>query len=115
MGRERLCTVLASTKRGTKDPSTQRRGTPTTFLSSLRIMPLYSVSDAILKVMVTSSPKELKETIHVPIGTQTLPDVKEGDTLVIGSIEYMVSFVKEWSSQRQSCLQIVVQEQKQNV
>ncbi|MFN8493133.1 MAG: hypothetical protein U0350_36355 [Caldilineaceae bacterium] len=109
-----LCTVTASTKRGPQDGTTKRRSAPVTHLTSVPITPLWPASEAIVKLLDLNSPRELKECYHVPAPGADLPDIVEGDILVVDGVEYDISYVGEWPSTRLKCLQIIAQEQKQN-
>lgn len=104
-----FCTVTASTKRSTDGD------TPATFLASLLITPLWPLSPETRNTMALNSPREAKECYHVPVAGCALPDVIEGDRLVVGSSEYPVLYAAEWAGIDASdipCLHIVVQEIK---
>lgn len=107
-----FCTVTASTKRA-EDLGSGRSGAPVANLASLLITPLWPLGPETVRELAINSPREFKECYHVPSGA--LPDVLEGDVLVIGSTEYPIYHVGEWteiSSGDAPCLQIVVQEVK---
>lgn len=104
-----MCTVTASTKRSTGG------NTPATNLASLLITPLWPLSPQTQSLVELNSPREAKECYHVPTAGGSLPDVAEGDRLVIGSTEYPVLYAAEWTGIDANdipCLHIVVQEIK---
>lgn len=106
-----FCTVEASTKRR-QDLGSGQIGAPITNLSSLMITPLWPVSGETIRTLDLNSPRERKECFHVPSGTTTLPDVREGDTLVVDGTSYPVDWVGEWTDGSIPALHIVVQEVK---
>jgi len=105
-----LCTVTASTKRNPA-PVAGRIGAPVTSLSSLAVTPLWPAGAETVRTLDLNSPREFKECYHVPM-TTTLPDVLEGDILVVGETDYPVHYVGEWTDDNIPCLHIVVQEVK---
>lgn len=113
MSAANFCTVTASVKRNpTVDGIT---GAPVTHLASLLITPVWPIARVdtnVQRLMELASSRELKECYHIPTST-TLPDVKEGDLLVVGVVEYPVLNVQEWTDGDVPCLQITVQEVKQ--
>lgn len=111
VGAASFLTVTASTKRN-QDLGSGRTGSPVTYLASLAITPLWPVSPETVNELALNSPREYKECYHVPSSGTTLPDVKEGDVLVVGSTEYPVSYVGEWTDGSIPTLHIVVQEVK---
>lgn len=106
-----FCTVTASTKRNA-DLGSGRTGAATTYLATLAITPLWPVGAETIRLLDLNSPREVKECFHVPAAGASLPDVRERDTLVIGSSEYPVQYVGEWTDGDVPCLHIVVQEVK---
>ena len=105
------CTVTASTKRNS-DLGGGKKGAATTYLSGLAITPLWPAGEGTLRTLNLNSPREAKECYHCPDGDATLPDVKEGDFLVINSVSYPIRFVGEWTDDSVACLHIVVTEVK---
>ncbi len=109
MSARSFCTVTASTKRSINGD------TPTAWLIGLRITPLWPLSPQTQATVELNSPRESKECYHVPLPRVALPDVVEGDRLVIGANEYPVLYVAEWTGINAddiSTLHIVVQEIK---
>lgn len=107
-----FCTVTASTKRNTTTGG--RTGAATTNLSSLLITPLWPLNQETTRALGIDSPREFRQCFHVPNGTTTLPDVMEADLLVVNGVEYPVYYVGEWQDGDVPCLDIIVQELKQN-
>lgn len=109
------CTVTASTKRN-EDLGSGRTGAAVENLSALRVTPLWPVSPQTQRELDLNSPREYKECYHVPAAQGgTLPDVLEGDVLVVGSDEYQVFSVAEWlgiDANDYPSLHLVVQEVK---
>lgn len=85
-----LTTVTASTKRPPAI-SGGKRGAPTAKLSSLSITPLDPLSMDTAQRMGIGSPVNYYEC-YAP----GAPDVRAGDTLVVGSTEYPIRFVAAW-------------------
>jgi hypothetical protein len=106
-----FCTVVSSTKRNS-DQGGGKRGPAATHLSSLLITPLWPVSGETVRTFALNSPREMKECFHVPAAGLPLPDVKEGDRLVVAGVEYPIDHVAEWTDNRVPCLHIVVGEIK---
>lgn len=90
-----FCTTAASTKRNS-DLGSGRKGAKATYLTSLAVTPLWPASEGTIRTLNLSSPREVKECYHVPVEGDALPDVKEGDDLVIAGVSYPVRFVGEW-------------------
>lgn len=85
-----LATVTASTKRATMSGS--KRGSPTTNLASISILPLMPVGDGDIREQLgTSAPFELLQT-----AVDGDADIREGDILVVDSVEYDVRGVGDW-------------------
>lgn len=107
-----FCTVTASTKRNPA-PVAGRITAPVTSLSSILITQLWPVSPQTVSILALNSPREAKECYHVPVGTTTLPDVREGDVLTVSATDYIVISAAEWTDADVPTLQIVVQQVKQ--
>ena len=105
-------TVQASTKRS-ESLGSGRTGAPITHLSALAITPLWPLQQGTVRELAIESPREFKEAYTVPDG-DVLPDVREGDVLVVGGREYPVWWVGEWGDLAGGvpCLHIIVQEVK---
>lgn len=114
MSAREFCTLTASTKRN-EDLGSGRTGAAIENLTSLAVTPLWPVSAETRRVLELNSPREFKECFHVPVAGGALPDVVEGDILVLSGAEYPVHYVAEWPGINTSdlpSLQIVVQEVK---
>lgn len=90
-----LATVTASTKRAPA-PSSDRIGSPVAHLASLSITPLQSIEPELALELNIRDPREAKKT-HVFAISGSLPDVEEGDILVISSTEYTIRAVAEFN------------------
>lgn len=106
-----ICDVAASTKRNA-DLGGGKKGAATTYISSLLISPLYPAGEGTIRTLNLNSPREAKECYHCPGPGATLPDVKEGDFLVVGGVTYPIRFVGEWPDEYEPALHIVVTEVK---
>ena len=111
MSAREFCTVTASTKR-TADLGSGRSGNATENLASLLITPLWPLGRQTIQQFAINSPREFKECFHVPVDGGSLPDVREGDMLVVSSVEYPIDYVAEWTDGDIPCLHIVCQEVK---
>lgn len=108
-----FCTISASTKRNVTTAG--KTAAATTNLASLLITPLWPMNQEISRTLGINSPREYKQTYHVPVdGVTTLPDVREADILVVNGVEYPVFWAGEWTDGDVPCLHLVVQELKQN-
>jgi hypothetical protein len=91
----RLATVSASTKRASV--SSGKRGTPPTKLSGLSITPLDpadpSTRGELQERLGLETPFELLSTYVA--GT---PDIREGDILVVGAVEYPIRAVSDFTA-----------------
>lgn len=104
-----FCTVTASTKRNASLGS-GRTGAAVANLSSLAITPLWPLDGGTVQSLGLDSPREYLMCYHVPATPQTaLPDVQEGDILVVASVEYPVQYVDDWTDGAVPCSRIVVQ------
>lgn len=103
-------TVEASTKRSA-NLGGGKRGEAVELLETLMITPLYPLSAGTIRTLALNSPQEAKECYHIP-SDSTLPDVKEGDFLVVDSVEYPIDYVSEWPDPDLPSLHIVVGEVK---
>lgn len=113
-GAASFCTQTATIKRNA-DLGGGITGAPVVHLASLAITPVWPIQrvDAQMQSLLElASARELKECYHVPTST-TLPDVQEGDLLVLGSAEYPILHVMEWTDWDVPALQIILQEVKQ--
>jgi sorbitol-specific phosphotransferase system component IIA len=106
-----ICDISAIVKRNT-DLGSGRKGAPVTHISSLLVSPLYPAGEGTIRTLNLNSPREAKECYHCPGAGETLPDVKEGDFLVVGSATYPIRFVGEWLDEYEPVLHIVVTEVK---
>lgn len=108
-GITRLATVTASTKRRPVI-SGGIIGVPTTKLASVKVTPFQPVSAEIAARNAIGTPHETLQTF-----VDGAPDIVEGDILVVGSKEYPIKSVENWSSAsigRGSHLLILVEDLK---
>jgi len=86
-----MATVTASTKR---PPAIVdgKRGAAVTHVASLACTPLDPVDAEIRERVGLQTPHELLQT-HIQGGV----DIREGDVLVVGSVEYPIRAVEEWT------------------
>lgn len=112
-GAASFCTQTAVIKRN-PDLGGGVTGAPALHLASLAITPIWPIQrvDQVQSLLELASAREMKECYHVPTST-TLPDVREGDLLVLGAAEYPILHVMEWTDWDVPALQIIVQEVKQ--
>ncbi len=112
MSARNFCTVTASVKRNSTVAGIT--GQPVVHLASLLITPVWPMQrvDQVQALSELASAREMKECYHVPTSS-VLPDVQEGDLLVVGANEYPVLHVMEWTDGDVPCLQLIVQEVKQ--
>lgn len=105
-----FCTIPVSTKRSTT-LSNQRTGAAAAYLTGLLITPLWPLSPETIESLGISSPRESKETFFVPAPGVALPDIREGDVLTVGGVDYPIESVSEWTAVAglPACLRIVVQ------
>lgn len=111
MSARAFCTVEASTKRNASLGS-GRTGAAALYLSGLLVTPPWPVSRETVRLLDLASPREFKETFHVPLAGAALPDVIEGDVLVAGGNEYRIDHAAEWTDGDVPTLHLVVQEVK---
>lgn len=103
---DRLATETASTKRS-PGISEGRRGEPTTQIASLSCTPLDPVDAEIRERLALDAPHELLQTF-----VTGAPDIREGDILVYGSVEYPIRSCAEWKWRDTTYLHLVVEEIK---
>lgn len=89
-----FCSITASTKRNPA-PVAGRTTAAVAYLTALLVTPLWPVSNETVRQLDINSPREMKETFHVPTG-DTLPDVREGDILTVAGVDYPVFWAGEW-------------------
>lgn len=96
MSAQQFCTVTASTMRNQSTSLTQV-GEHEPYLAGLQITPFWPVNTEIVDMTgIGESPHEIKECYHVPADGSQLPDIQEGDVIVVEDKRYPVSFVAEW-------------------
>lgn len=86
---------LASVTCGTKRPPTSVdgvRGAPATKLSGLKCLPLDPVTAELSVRLELDTPHELLQTM-----IEGGPDIKENDVLTVGSDEYVIRSVADWT------------------
>lgn len=110
-GAASFCTQTAVIKRNA-DLGGGITGAPVTHITSLAITPIWPVSSEVARQLDIASARELKECFHVSDSTTILPDVREGDLLVLDGTEYPIFDVQEWTDRQVPCLCIIVQEVK---
>lgn len=88
-------TITASTKRPPA-LSGGKVGSPATHLRSVAILPLLPASQELALEGQLRSAREGKMTFAFADGDNELPDILEGDLLVVSGVEYPVKMVKEW-------------------
>lgn len=112
MGASDAATVTASTKRPPA-VSGGKVGAPAANLSSVLIVPLLPVTPETVGTAQLRSPREAKETYVFPSSGNTVPDIVEGDVLVVSSVEYVIRSVAEYTRPNSgSFLHVIVEEQK---
>ncbi len=87
----RFATVTASTKRPPAKAS-GKRGSPAENIASLKCLPLDPVDAEIRVRFGLEGPMELRQTF-----VQGGLDIAEGDLLVVGSTEYPIRAVGDWT------------------
>lgn len=102
-------TVSASTTRSTTLAG-NRTGAAATYLTGLLITPLWPLNASTVESLGISSPVEAKECYFVPSANEPLPDIVEGDGLIVGGVSYPIDNVSEWTAVAglPACLRIVV-------
>ncbi|KPK91509.1 MAG: hypothetical protein AMJ88_13455 [Anaerolineae bacterium SM23_ 63] len=88
---QKLATVTCGTKRATVG-ATGLRSAPAVYLSNLKCLPLDPLEPDIKTSLELDTPHELLQTM-----IEGGPDIKEGDTLTVGSIEYKIRSVADWT------------------
>lgn len=90
-----MATITASTKR---PPAATggKVGAPAAYLHSLVIVPLLPATADLVDEAQLKNPREGKMTYIFPSTGNTLPDIAEGDLLVVSGVEYLIHMVKEW-------------------
>ncbi len=105
----RLATATASTKR---NPAAVggKVGSPVANLTGLKIVPPLPVSSEVAGRFQINSPRESKVT-YIDAIADVLPDVREGDQLIVGSTTYLVQAASEWPG-TVSVLEVILSEVK---
>lgn len=86
----RFLTVSASTKRRPA-VSAGKVGAATTYLASLMIAPLAPIDADLQQRLALETPHELQQSI-----CDGSKDVKEGDVLVVATVEYPIKACEDW-------------------
>jgi len=105
----RLATAMANTKRNPA-PVAGKIGAAVTHLTDLHIVPPLPVSAEVAGRFGINSPRENKVT-YLDTIEGVLPDVREGDQMVIGSTTYLVQAAGEWPGSI-SVLEVILSEVK---
>lgn len=109
MSASESATVTASTKRSPA-VSGGKVGSPVVNLASVLVVPLLPLSGSLIEEAQLKNPREHKVTYAFANSSNVLPDIVEGDILVISSVEYLVNYVKEYERPTEgSYLEIIVQ------
>lgn len=113
--------TAATTTASTKRPpavSGGKVGAPAANLTGLKIVPLLPASADLVQEAQLKNPREGKVTYIFPdpeIGN-TMPDVVEGDLLVVSGVEYLIHMVKEWQRPGEgNYLEVLVTQRKVTV
>lgn len=88
---QKLATVTCGTKRS-PSISSGKRGVPTTNLSGLKCLPLDPLDPEIRIRVELNTPHEALQTM-----IEGGPDIQEGDVLTVGSSEYNIRSVADWT------------------
>lgn len=88
---QKLATVTAGTKRSPPIVS-GKRGVPTTNLSGLKVLPLDPIDPDLRIRLELDTPHEVLQT-QIEFG----PDIQKGDILTVGSDEYTIRAVGDWT------------------
>lgn len=106
-----LATVTASTKR---PPAVAGGlvGAPTPHLASLPVTPFQSARAELAAEAGIEDPREAKVCHVFTGGNGALPDVREGDVLVVSGVEYPVRSAAEFNRGADSYIRLLVQERK---
>jgi hypothetical protein len=106
----RLATVTASTKRS-PDVANNKIGAPATNLTGISCTPLDpadpGLQSELQQRLALDTPLELLQTF-----VDADLDIKEGDTLVVGSAEYPIRAVAEWTWKGSEYLRLLVEQLK---
>ena len=105
-GFARAATVEASTKRSPALVS-GKRGTPATYLASIRVTPLDPVDPEMRERLALNTPHELLQTF-----VDGDWDIAEGDVLVVAGAEYPVRSAAEWLWRGSMFVHLVLEELK---
>jgi predicted transcriptional regulator len=104
----RFLTVTASTKRRPA-VSSGKTGAATTYLASLMVAPLAPIDADLRQRLALETPHELQQSICD--GTK---DVKEGDVLVVSTVEYPIKACEDWGPIRGRSFKRLVLEDLKN-
>ena len=105
---DRFLTVTASTKRRPA-VSSGKVGTATTHLATLMVAPLAPIDADLRQRSALSTPHELQQSIC--LGSK---DVKEGDVLVVATVEYPIRACEDWGPFRGRSFKRLVLEDLKN-
>jgi len=93
---KRMMNVAASTKRAAV--TSGKRGTPTTYLSSIKILPIDPIGMAETRNRVQAlgldAPILLLQTV-----TSGANDIVKGDVLTVASVDYAIKDVEDWAGE----------------
>lgn len=116
MSASSAATMVISTRRSPA-ASLGKVAAPETYLVGLPIVPLLPLENAdLLARYPLQAPRESKQTFAFAGADNVLPDVREGDVLVVEGADYIVRGVAEYPRQVSgSYLLIVCEQQKVSV
>lgn len=101
-----MATVTCSTKR-LPAYSGSKRGDPVANLTGLKCTPLDPLDAELRNLPVLTSPYEALQTF-----IRRDPDIQEGDRLVVGSAEYTIRAVEDWTWGNDVFLRLILEELK---
>lgn len=105
-------TTTASTKRAPA-ASGGKVGAPAAYLTGLTIVPILPAARELTEQAQLQNPREAKQTFIFANSANALPDVTEGDLLVVASVEYLIHLVNEWPRPTEgSYLEILMTQRK---
>lgn len=90
---QRMATVDCSTKRQPDRDASGGKGPPATYLVGLKCTPLDPVDAQTHAAMQLGTAFKLLQTF-----LEGTPDIKDGDVLVVGSVEYPIKSAMQWNN-----------------
>lgn len=112
MSAEEMATLTATTKRYPAAAG-GKVGAAVANLAAVLVVPLMPINPDLLPVVDLEAPREAKVTYAFAGVDGVLPDIREGDFLTVGGVEYITRSVAEWPRPAGgSYLEIIVEEEK---